>query len=454
VALKGVAADRGTFCMAFAFARRDPGFSRVAQTALVIVLGLALGNLLFNAIASAAGAGYPYTSFLFRPLDRFGDFFKLTFSYPGAPSHPAASYWGMDDLLARHSADVKRFEGTDVNHFHVPPIPTLLALAARRLMSLVDPVLLFLGFVTAALTALFSTVLRASPAGRTGVAFATVALLGYPTLLAIDRGHFFSLICAILMIGATLRTLRDGPSDGWAILMFAVALNIRPNAGVIPLALFLGRAGLSFRSAMLVGAASLGLFVGGLALAHQVYPAYTFDSFLAGLRDYGKDYAGGDIGYPNGSSLYGMLRAPFGYGAWMLAPPFFVGGLLLAAAILEARQGVLRPAECLFVTLCAYVLGSHVFADYHLLVFIIPLVLVAREKGPLDRSGWAIALASGLMLAPKNFIFVVHDNIAWSWQVIANPVILLLASGAVLVTARRRHLAANSGSEMLPAAAA
>jgi hypothetical protein len=204
---------------------------------------------------------------------------------------------------------------------------------------------------------------------------------------------------------------------------------------------------------MLVGLASAGLFVGGLAVAHQIYPAYTFDSFLAGLRDYGKGYAGGDIGYPNGSSFYGMLRAPFGYGAWMLAPPFFVGGLLLAAAILEARQGALRPAECLFVTLCAYTLGSHVFADYHLLVFIIPLVLVAREKGSLDRSGWAIALASSLMLAPKNFVFQVHDNIAWSWQVIANPLILLAASAMVLVTARRRASSAKIQADGVPAAA-
>jgi hypothetical protein len=440
--------------MAVAFARRDPGFSPVAQTALAIVLGLAFANLLFNAIATAAGAGYPYSSFLFRPLDRFGDFFKLVFSYPGEPLHLAASYWGVDDLLARHLADVKRFEGTDVNHFHVPPIPTLFALAARKLMTFVDPVVLFLGFIAAALAALFATVLRASPGGRTGVAFATVALLGYPTLLAIDRGHFFSLICAMLMIAATLRTARDGRSDGWAILMFAVALNIRPNAGVIPLALFLGRWGLSFRGVALLGLVSLGLFAGGLALAHHVYPAYSLDSFLTGLRDYGKGYAGGDIGYPNGSSLYGMLRAPFGYGAWMLAPPFFVGGLLLAAAILESRQGVLRPAECLLVTLCAYTLGSHVFADYHLLVFIIPLVLVARQQSPLDRSSWAMTIGSSLMLAPKNFAFEVHDNIAWSWQVIANPLILLLASAAVLVAARRRAASAKVRAEVVPAAAA
>lgn len=437
--------------MALSFSRDDKGPWPIARMALIIVLGLVLANALFNAFATAAGAGYPYSSFMFRPNDRFADFFKLAFSYPGQPIHPAASWWGLDDLLAHHMADVKRFEGTDVNHFHVPPVPTLLALGVRALLPWIDPVFVFLALLATALATLFAIVLRGSPPGRAGAAFATVALLSYATLFAIDRGHFFSLICAILTIAATFRTLRDGSADGWTILMFAIAVNIRPNTGVIPFALFLGRKDISLKAIVGLGLASVGLFVAALALVHQLYPAYSLDSFLSGLRDYGKAYAGGDIGYPNGSSFYGMLRAPFGYEAWMLAPPFFVGGILLASAVLESRQGLLRPSECLFLALSAYTLGSHIFADYHLLVFIIPLVLAAREGGRIDINRWTIALAGSLMLAPKNMIFEVHDNIAWSWQVIANPLILLVASAVVLVTARRRHVTAKAGLQ--PAAA-
>src|SRR4051812_14171884 len=113
--------------------------SRVARTTLWIVLGLVVSNLLFNAVAGSLGAGYPYTSFPSLPTDRFADFFKLAFSYPGAPIHPAASRWGVNDLLAHHIAEVKLYEGTNVNHFHEPPVPTLLAVSARWLMTLVDP---------------------------------------------------------------------------------------------------------------------------------------------------------------------------------------------------------------------------------------------------------------------------------------------------------------------------
>jgi hypothetical protein len=439
--------------MAFGFMKGDRA-SVVARTAAVIVLGCVVANLLFNAFASSAGAGYPYSSFLFRPLDRFGDFFKMAFSYPGAPLHPAASFWGIDDLLARHVADIRRFEGTTMNHFHMPPASTLLALAVRWPMHWIDPVLLFVGLVAAALAALFATVLRAAPSGRAGADIATVALLSYPAMLFVDRGHFFSLICAALLIAGTLRTLRDGRTDGWTILMFAIAVNIRPNAGVIPFALFLGGWGFSFRNAISLGLASVALFIAALAIVHQLYPPYSWQSFLSGLHDYEQASVGGNIGVENGSSLYGMLRAPFGLAPWMLAVPILTGGMLLAAAILESRQRRLRASEALFLVLCAYVFGTHVFTDYHLLVFIIPLILVAREEGPLDHSDWTVVLASCLMLAPKNFFFVIHGNDFWSWQVIANPLILLAASAIVLTDAWRRHTHVGTAAGDLPAAAA
>jgi hypothetical protein len=191
------------------------------------------------------------------------------------------------------------------------------------------------------------------------------------------------------------------------------------------------------------------VFAGTMAAAHQIYPEYSYASFLTGLADYGKAYAGGENGYTNGSSLYGMLRAPLGYAPWMVFTPFCVAALFFAPAILESRQGRLRQSECLFLVLAVYVFGSHVFADYHQLAFIIPLILVAREDGPMDVGAWTILLASSLMLAPKNFVFDVHRNVPWSWQVVANPLTLLTASAVVLWAAwrRNRHAAAQSRIE-------
>jgi hypothetical protein len=255
-----------------------------------------------------------------------------------------------------------------------------------------------------------------------------------------------------LIIAATFRTLR-GKADGWTILMFAIAVNLRPNMGIVPFVLLLGKQGLTFRKAVALGAAIAALFVGTMAVAHQVYPAYSYASFLKGLGQYGMAYAGGDNGYANGSSLYGMIRAPLGYAWWMPFVPFIVAAVVLAPTILEARERRLRQSECLFLTLAAYVCGSHVFADYHLLAFVIPLVLVAREEGPMDASAWTIVLVSSLMLAPKNVVFSFHGDTAWSWQVVANPLILLAGSVAVLWTAWRRSRIASDHPQVAAAPA-
>jgi len=57
------------------------------------------------------------------------------------------------------------------------------------------------------------------------------------------------------------------------------------------------------------------------------------------------------------------------------------------------------------------------------------------------------------MLAPKNFIFGFHGDTAWSWQVVANPLTLLAASGLVLWAAWRRN-APGEGQSGIEAAAA
>jgi hypothetical protein len=411
----------------------------VARTALLIVLGAVTANLLFNVIATILGAGFPYSTFVFTPDDRYGDFFKLTFSYPSTPIRPSPAHWGMNDLFAAFETQISGAVGTPHNHFHLPPLATLLALLWRLVMHWIDPVLLFLGLLSGGLAALFYTVLNYSPSGRSAPAFGTIAILCYPTLLIVDRGHFFSLVTGTLLIAATLRVLRDGKADFWSILMFAIALNFRPNAGIIPLALFLCRKGFGVRDMLVLCITVLGVFGASLVAAHQLYPPYDLAHFRSGLKDYAGLYIVNDFGQAYGSSLLGMLRALFGYGPLTYSLPIFVAAALFAATIIGSWRGLLNSPELLFLVLAAYALGSQVFADYHLLVFIVPLVLLARERSVGDWSDWAILLACSFVLAPKNYIF--HPStgiIPWSWQIIANPTMLLASSIFILARAWRR----------------
>ena len=72
------------------------------------------------------------------------------------------------------------------------------------------------------------------------------------------------------------------------------------------------------------------------------------------------------------------------------------------------------------------------------MIFMVPIILLAREEWRGSAGQWTVLLASCVMLAPKNYLFfTLPGGMAVSWQVVANPFVLLGAVVAVLVLGRR-----------------
>jgi hypothetical protein len=57
------------------------------------------------------------------------------------------------------------------------------------------------------------------------------------------------------------------------------------------------------------------------------------------------------------------------------------------------------------------------------------------------------------MLIPKNYLFAANGETLWSWQVVANPLILLIASAIVIATAFRRSSPREGSRGISPQAA-
>ena len=394
----------------------------IATIALGAIASAVAANLLFN--LAMAGRGHPYSGFLGPPADRWGDLLKMAMGFPGPQLHPA-SWAELSDRIALFQRQTDHFEGTPLNHFHMLPLSTLAGLAIRQLLAVADPgwaAVLCLGSVVAILVAV---VAREAPA-RSKWAFALLALIAYPTLFAIDRGHLFSLSCGIALLSATLRSLRLGRPDWIAILLFAVALNIRPNAGLIPLSLFLFRRGWTFRDLVMLGFATIAVFATGMMAASAFYPDYNLASLLKGLSDYSKLHVVRDFGQAYNSSLFGAFHALFGYQYWAYALTIWTAAGILAASCLAVWRRDIPDSSAVFLALSCVLFATPVNADYHLIVFLAPLVLLAREAGRLDRSGWAVLVGCCFLLAPKNYLF--HEapgEATWSWQVVANPAVTL-----------------------------
>ncbi|MEO5773109.1 MAG: hypothetical protein ABIQ32_03190 [Sphingomicrobium sp.] len=409
------------------------GLSVVRIAFALVAVGLA-ANLIFNLVMAHRGFGYPYNIFVADPRDRFGDFFKVALGYPGPPVHALDPGWGLDKRMHVFAGQVVKFEGSPLNHFHMLPTATLIGIGLRQMIAAIDPGWAFVLTVGMMLSIVAIVAARVLPAGGGRGWMAATALIAYPTIYAIDRGHLFALICGTALIAGTARSLKLGRADWICIALFAVALNIRPNAGLIPLALFLFRTGWTFSDGVKLAVASVAMFAGAMMLANLVYPDYSLESFRRGLDDYSKLYLVRNFGQAFNSSLFGALKAMFGFHAWTFLLPIYTALALFLAGCMTAWRRPMRQSAMMFLVLSAYALGSQVFGDYHLLPFVLPVALLAREQGGDAVARWTVLLGSCAVLIPKNYIFQPGPfDSSWSWQVVINPAMLLVASVVVLV---------------------
>lgn len=417
--------------------------THVPATLLRLIAGIALADL--AALLVARALGWSHAGFVPMTYDVFADFFKYILSFPGGAQVPASDLFGLGERIAWYQAhpNYTGIEGLAqgrLTHLHGTPLTVLACLAAVRAMAWIDPALLFAALLTALAGWWIALSARFARDRREAAAWSLAGLLSYPAAMVLLRGNLYAGAAGILIVQALLAALR-GRSAAAAIPL-ALACCIRPNAAVFLLPLLALRPA-EWR-ATLVRFVGLGGAVSlvALAAAHALYPDYSLATFRAALDLYYRSYVVNDLGVNYGSSAYGALKHLFGYRPGLdtlaLIPAAVIGVATLALAI----RGRLQPASLIFLTAAAYTLGSTIIADYPLLPFLAAPMALAREGKP-DVRGWAILLASALVLSPKNLWFA--DGT--SPQDIVNPAVLLAASLVVLVQAARsstRPAAASS----------
>lgn len=417
---------------------RDLEMSKLA--AGIIACGT-LANVLFNAVMNALGYHYPYTTFLFQPGNRWSDFFGLAFSYPLGAIHPNTIPF-MADHLEMIKALADSLRGTSINPDHMLPLATLLALIVRLGMTIVSPLGVFAMCIAMAAGVYVAMIkaMVADPVQRS--AWRAAGLLSYPVIFMFDRGHMFAFICAVTLMWACWRMLRDRKLDTTSIVLLAVAANLRPNVLILPAILFLALRIGRWRDQVRLGIVGLCLLVLTLGAANAIYPHYNPSTWLKGMEDYRRLYVEHPLSSGFTSSLSSALNLVFGYhaafGSLCLAAGAIVGGL----ACLMGRSGRLTDAQVLFLALAVMPIGLPAFGDYHLLPFLLPPVMMARKAQRISPSDWTIFAASMVLLIPKNYVYGSDWELdPWSWQVVVNPLVALVASGIVLARAAGSRVA-------------
>jgi hypothetical protein len=368
--------------------------------ALALITSAGAVNLAYVLAVYGDRGGLLWTS-----LDQFADFVKYVLSYPG-PHVRLPDPLGFGELIGRYMASTAYIEG--IGNTHVPPLTATLAGLSRQAMGIVPPMTLYVTLAAGLTTCLLGFV------ARIDWRWALATAASYPFWFMLDRGNLFAGLTALCLIAAIVRAKAD-----WAgALLFAIAISIRPNAAIVALAML----AVDFRFALRLATVLLPLNLICAGAASLLNPDYTPSTFLEGMARYRANYVEGADGVAFGSSLHGGLRFLFDRqapgGAGLLALVF------LPLAFIHHRARQLSYAGLVFVCLAAYALATTVFGDYHLLVFVAPLMLVKRS----DPAFWPILLSCCFVLAPKNY----QAPFEHSWQVALNPAVLLLGMLAVV----------------------
>ena len=422
----------------------------IALFALKFVFCLTAANALFNSIASALGAEFPYNTFLFDPTDLFADFFSVIFSYPGGEEYASQltqlkdqvkyttlNPYGGAELLASGATP-------QITHFHLTPLSTLLSVGALAIADVVPPFTLFI--LLNVLFLVYAAVIWSKFGRNKGEALTWIALgmLSYPTLLALTRGNLFAALTGTLLIHAILHSLR-GKHVIFGAVLLAVAVNVRPNSIIFLLFLLSVAWPSKWKILCVFAIASLMIFLSSLVAANALYPSYNIRNFVAGLEVYYNLYVLQDKGVAMGSSLSGALKAFATYGGvrdWIptLNLLSLIASTITACAALVLYYFKLLSRPTLLFMLCAvYALGSTVFGDYHLLVFLaVPMsqaLELRRGKEAFEREpqlfSWCALITSCLLLSPKNYVYSGES----SFQVIINPMLLSAGAAAILIWA-------------------
>ncbi len=363
-------------------------------------------QVFLNSLAAGLGASFPFATYLFNPSDLFADHLKLTVSYHSfLPdtlhwSAPIARLEPLYNLFNSYLAnplysDDPGKAATELTHFMLPPLTQVLFITLAKCLSSWDPLcLLAATFLACLAPAVLAIYICYKSVPWLGLKIAFLALISYPMIFALTRGHPVALLCgSLVMLSVTLYgARRKAISIGLCLL----AISMRPN--LFPILIFyvmsIRHTKLSRRLVSLVELIVLLIAANFLLykIVNHYYPSFSMATFMQGYSFYsrGEEEAHGFSGI--GSSLYGAERILLGFANLYttLVPIIFKNvNIILGTAFsvliaLSCAEGRTCQGRGLFLTLTAVLILTPLLADYHLLPFLSLFTLPVEGKGRIS----------------------------------------------------------------------
>ena len=243
--------------------------------------------------------------------------------------------------------------------------------------------------------------------------------IGYPTLCIVNRGNFQSGYSSVFFI---LGILLYFEKNILSKFFLSLSLNIRPNLFLALLTL-LNKKNNPFHLLIELVLIFSAILLCAYFFAINISSNYNIDNFYQALKIYNDLYIVGPHGNGANSSLHSLAKLlslfflNFKYNFSLLC---FIYLIFFFKYI---KSNKVSYASNVYFGCCMTMLFTPVFADYHLLIFITPLILAIFESEKNEKNSYIISISSLCIMSAKFGICFA----GFSLGTVLNPLVVLIS---------------------------
>jgi hypothetical protein len=398
-------------------------------------------NLFYNQIMTSLGFGYPRTSFFFFPQDIFADFFKFIINQNNLSQYFMTPQGEKGYPYITPHLNFSFYYQTN---FINPPFYALISAVNAIFLKLLNPYLVYLLNILLFLTIFFFQIKKFLVVKETSVIIFITSLFSYSVLCMMNRGHIYSAFTCLILIQILINSyLRKN----FILNFFLVLLVFSSKPTALCFALYIFCYNISFYKKYIY-------FFLLLILAPIFYILFNeFNYFFLGniwsfynnfdntfkmhsQQLYYNYYIIGNEGLAFNSSLWGPVKfflvtfTEFSLHIW-LKITFVFCSLIFFLFILLFFLKKINITVFAYALASYYILASPVSADYHLIVFFGPLLLLLKDYENSSNKNLYIVLilTIAFIVSPQHYYFTEKFL---PEKTILNPLLILCANLYIL----------------------
>jgi len=409
-------------------------------------------NLFYNQIMTTLGFEYPRTSFFFTRHDIFADFFKGIIN-----AHNLNSYFTL-----RNGEEINLFFKTfkyypfitkylnvsfySQNNIISPPFYFFLTGSNAIFFKFMSPYLAYFFNILFFLTIFFFQIKNFLVDNKITFIIFITSIFSYAFLFMWNRGNIWAGYTCLILIQILINCYLK---KNFIQNFFLVLLAFSAKSTALCFALYIFNYNISFSKKfiyfflLLIFCPIFFIIINEFNYIFFGNIWSFYKNFVETFRMHSQDlyynsYIIGDGGLAFGSSLWGPVKIlirnlfnNYNYNIWLLITFFICSSIFFLLTLLFFLKKITAPVF-LYALVSYYILVSPVSADYHLIVFFGPLLLLLRDYDNSNNKFLysILILAIAIVVSPQHF-YLFNDT--KPEKTILNPLIILITNIYILI---------------------